>query len=360
VEYILIVDDNFKNLETTARLLRDEGYGITLAVDAQSALDILEEIVPDLILLDIMMPGMDGFECCRILKSKPKFADIPVIFLSALTDTSDMTEGFKAGGVDYITKPFRSDELIVRVKNHLELAASRKKILEMVKSRDRLYSIIAHDIRAPFSSISFTIDAIANGYIDPAGVHFREIVMQLDRTTTQTHALLENLLTWARISADSMNIYPETVLIQPVLEKCLSLYERSLSTKRINLTLSLGAALSAWCDELTLYTILRNLISNALKFTPEGGLISIHSGEYDGQVRISVRDSGIGMDEAAVSRLMTESDPFTTDGTDHEKGSGLGYVIVRDFLRLNNGKLEVESVPGSGTKVTISIPMRKE
>src|SRR5664279_390226 len=124
-KYILIVDDNNKNLQLTASLLKDEGYLISVAQNAKDALLQLNEILPDLILLDIMMPGMDGLELCRLIKKNDKLCDIPVIFLTAKSQTEDLAEGFKAGGVDYINKPFNREELLIRVQTHIELASSR-------------------------------------------------------------------------------------------------------------------------------------------------------------------------------------------------------------------------------------------
>ena len=176
-KFILIVDDNLKNLQLTATLLKGEGYLLSLAEDAGSALAQLESFVPDLILLDVMMPGIDGFELCRIIKKNEKFREIPVIFLTAKNQAEDLADGFNAGGVDYLSKPFNRLELLMRVKNHLELSHSRKKILEMNKTRDKLYSIIAHDIRSPFSSITLTVSAIANGYLEPDSEDFKEIII---------------------------------------------------------------------------------------------------------------------------------------------------------------------------------------
>ncbi|MFW5777932.1 MAG: response regulator, partial [Bacteroidota bacterium] len=149
---ILIVDDNHQNLRVVSSFLKDKNYNLALATSGEKTLELLEKIHTDLILLDIMMPEMDGLETCRILKENPKTADIPVIFLTAKNQTEDIVEGFKAGGVDYITKPFNREELLVRIKNHVDLAKAKNKIIEMNNTRDKLYSIIAHDIKSPLNS----------------------------------------------------------------------------------------------------------------------------------------------------------------------------------------------------------------
>ena len=155
-KHILIVDDQMKNLELTANILQGEGFRISLAQHGEKALELLKSQTPDLILLDVMMPGLSGLETCRRIKQLPALKDIPVIFLTAKNQSEDLVEGFEAGGVDYIIKPFRKQELIVRVKNHIELADSRNRILQMNKTRDKLYGIIAHDLRSPLSGITQT------------------------------------------------------------------------------------------------------------------------------------------------------------------------------------------------------------
>ena len=176
---ILIVDDNPMNLLLTSHVLENEGYATLTADDGRTALKELEKQTPSLILLDVMMPEMDGYEVCRLINANEEWTEIPIIFLTANAQTENLVEGFKAGGVDYITKPFKGEELLVRVKNHLELADSKKMIVEMNKSRDKLYSIIAHDIRSPLSGILQTVDAIDQGYFDPNSDDFRELIHHL-------------------------------------------------------------------------------------------------------------------------------------------------------------------------------------
>jgi two-component system, sensor histidine kinase and response regulator len=359
VKYILIVDDNIKNLEMTARILKEEGYRISLAQDGESALKNMEAATPDLILLDVMMPGIDGFELCRKIKRMEQFKDVPVIFLSAKNQTEDLTDGFRSGGVDYITKPFRKEELLIRVKNHLELMESRKKIILMKKQRDRLYSIIAHDLRAPYASINLTIDAIANGYIDPCSDKFSTIINQLDKTVNETEDLLENLLAWTRLSSEVISVSPENCRLKDLTDKCVYLFERSLMNKKIDLDYQPGDDIISYCDESTVYAVIRNLISNAIKFTPEGGKIQVLLSEHKKYSVLTVKDSGLGMQPEILSRILSDNEPVTTPGTNNEKGSGLGFLLIRDFVNLNKGALDIESIPGEGTTITVSLPCEK-
>lgn len=355
-KYILVVDDNLNNLQVTAKLLRDEGYLISLAQDGPSALAQLEYLLPDLILLDIMMPGIDGFELCRIIKSKEKISEIPVIFLTAKDQVEDLTEGFDAGGVDFITKPFKRQELLVRVKNHVELAESKKRILEMNKTRDKLYSIIAHDIKSPFSSIRMTINSLAAGYIEPESEEFREVIKHLDKSVNETSNLLDNLLDYTRYMVKGQTGSPEIQDILPVMLNTITLFNDYATEKKINLKLNIPESIYAYFDESSMHSVFRNLISNAIKFTGENGMIHIDAEKENKFVRVTIKDTGVGIGDDIIERVLIKNDHYTSSGTKNEKGSGLGLFIVRDLLNMNNCQFKIQSKPEEGTEFTILIP----
>ncbi len=354
-DLLLIVDDNILNLQLTAGILKEEGYLISLAQDGNSALVQLETIVPDLFLLDIMMPGMDGLELCRTIKSNEKFRDIPVIFLTAKNQTEDLTAGFNAGGVDYITKPFVREELVIRIKNHLELSKSRKKIIEMVNTRDKLYSVIAHDIRSPFSNIVLTLNTISEGFLDPASDDFMEIIRDLEKSANETWGLLDNLLDWTRLQNESVILSFKQNMIFPIINHSLHLLRGNIEEKKLEVITDIPETLEAFFDEISIMSVFRNIINNAIKFTPPGGKIKIEAEEKEDYARISIVDSGVGMDDSIVKRIFTHNEHYTTRGTNKEPGSGLGTFIIKDFVELNKGILEVKSEPGSGTSITVSL-----
>jgi two-component system sensor histidine kinase/response regulator len=357
-KYILIVDDNKKNLQLTATFLKDEGYLISLAQNAEAALELLGELIPDLILLDIMMPGMDGLELCRIIKKNEKLCDIPVIFLTAKSQTEDLAEGFRAGGVDYINKPFNREELLIRVKNHIELAASRKKIVEMNLMRDKLYSIIAHDIRSPFSGISLTLSAISNGILNPDSAEFREILNHLEKTANETTILLDNLLEFTRLQSQSISIASKYLSIYPVVIESIQLLKGNADKKNITITADISENIIAFFDEISISAVFRNLIFNSIKFTPENGMIDITAGIEDDYARVKVTDTGIGISEELIKKIFVDNEHYTSPGTNKEQGSGLGSYIIKDFINRNNGKLKINSTPGSGTEMLVYLPLK--
>lgn len=353
---ILVVDDNLQNLQMTTRILQDEGYKVSLALDGPIALEQLEFNLPDLILLDIMMPEMDGLEVCRILKKKPALKEIPVIFLTAKTQSEDLKDGFNAGGVDYITKPFRKEELLVRVKNHIELADSRNRIFELYQTKAKLYSIISHDLRSPFAAITQVINAIHEGYLDTDSPEFLEIFSDLEKTTQATSALLENLLNWSSFQSGSLPFSPIMIDLVKLIYECIQLLERSATNKKINFNLDLPNSIQCYCDEVSMHTVLRNLISNAIKFTREGGTISIHVSGHEQTTKIIIEDTGLGIEEDVIEKIFTKNEHYTSKGTSEEMGTGLGLHLVKEFIEKNKGKIQVESKKDVGTKFTILLP----
>ena len=352
-DLLLIVDDNMLNLQLTAGLLKEEGYLISLAQDGQAALSQLEHMLPDLILLDIMMPGMDGFEVCRILKKDPRLLEIPVIFLTAKKETEDLAEGFNVGGVDYITKPFIREELVVRVKNHLELSKSRKKVIEMNRTRDKLYSVIAHDIRSPFSNIVLTLNTLAGGFLDPASEDFMEIIKTLEKSANETRILIDNLLDWTRLQNDTLTIETKQDKIYPVISECLNLLKGDYNNKKIKVEVDIPEDLIAVFDGRSMKSVFRNIIFNAIKFTPVNGDISLKAIVAGKYVMISVTDTGVGMSPEVIRRIFVNNEHYSTRGTEDEMGSGFGTFIIKDFVERNGGKIEVSSIPGSGSKISV-------
>ncbi len=363
---ILVVDDNKENLKVVSNFLKEIGYQIALSLHARDALKILQENDIDLILLDIMMPEIDGYTLCRQIKTIDKLKDIPVIFLTAKTDTSDLVEGFRVGGVDYITKPFQKEELIVRVRNHIELAYARKEIIKQAeqimkinKTKDRLYSVIAHDIKSPFANITMLLSTVAEGYLEPGTDEYNEILQSIHASTKETYGLLENLLQWTRSQTGDLECNPESIQLEEMTGRAIRFLRPNAAKKSIQLIDSIQEDLLVMADRNMMQSVLQNLIANAIKFTHEGGTIEIRAKQQDDKAVISVKDSGIGMSQEMIKKLFVDGQSFTTHGTNSEKGSGLGLLLVKDFISRNKGVLQVESAPGNGTTFIFTLPMVK-
>lgn len=356
---VLIIDDNPMNLMLASKVLELNNYDSCTAESGLEGIAQIEKKMPSLILLDINMPEMNGYEVCRKIKEVEKWNEIPIIFLTAQIHTENLVEGFEAGGVDYITKPYKSEELLVRVKNHLELAESRRTILEMNRSRDKIYSIIAHDIRSPLSGILMTLDTIDQGYLDPSSEDFKDIIHQLKIRTKDTTTLLTSLLNWTRSQDMNVVLQPKETNINQLIISSIQLLIDVAKNKNISILNEISETLNSWCDEVSINTVFRNIISNAIKFTPNNGKITIKGQNLDSSVEISISDTGIGMPEDVIKKIFGENQLFTSSGTANEQGTGLGLMLVKDFLKKNNGSLTVQSKKNVGTIFTVTLPINK-
>ena len=356
---ILIVDDNPMNLLLTSKVLENHNYSTKTAENGNTAILEIEKEIPSLILLDVNMPVMDGFEVCRLINKNEKWRNIPVIFLTANTQTENLVEGFEAGGVDYITKPFKSEELLVRVKNHLELADSKKIIIEMNKSRDKLYSIIAHDIRSPLSGILQTIDAIDQGYFDPCSEDFKELIHHLKIRTKDTSTLLTSLLQWTRLQDDSAILKLQETNVTSIINSCIQLLDANAKDKKITIINKIESDIFAICEEVSVHTVFRNIISNSIKFTEPNGTIYISATHNVSEVIICIKDTGVGMTPEIIQAIFENNQHYSTVGTANEQGTGLGLLLVKDFIKKNNGKVDVKSKLGEGTYFSVILPIVK-
>jgi two-component system sensor histidine kinase/response regulator len=359
---VLIVDDNPNNLKIIALILRSFNYKIVIATNGEQAIEMVEKTLPDIILLDVMMPKIDGFETCKIIKSKDEYKDIPIIFITALNDTESLVKGFKAGGVDYITKPFNKDELISRVKTHLDLKYTRDSLQkttahleELNALKDKMFSVIGHDLRSPLGSVRMTLDFLSK-IEAPNDNPFSENIKIMLKTTDEVFGLLENLLGWAKSQSNMLNISKEQLVLKDLTNSIYYLNKGSLDLKQIEFVSEVNDEDTIFADLNTMKIVFRNLVSNAIKFTPEKGTIKIVSKKAGDNIRIEVSDTGVGIPVENISKLFNPNQHVTTYGTNRESGSGLGLVLCSDFVVKNKGKIWVESTVGKGSTFIVELP----
>jgi signal transduction histidine kinase len=346
---ILIVDDIPANLKVLGGILKDEGYKIRPVLNGELALQVAEKEKPDLILLDIMMPGMDGYEVCQKLKGNPHLKDIPVIFISALNDTKDVVNAFSLGGVDYITKPFQAEEVSARVATHLKICRQSKELKELNATKDKFFSIIAHDLRGPIGSMMQIAEFIyEKGKVDEDTLYeFLESQKELSKNTFH---LLENLLNWARSNTNQIEYFPKTLNINDLIRYSIANIKVQAKSKNINVTSSNTEPNLAYVDENMVRLVLRNLLSNAIKFSPKGSNISISTTPIENNsLVIAVKDTGIGMPKKIVDTLFSAGINSSRPGTEGESSNGLGLLLCKEFVETNGGEIWVESEEGKGS-----------
>jgi PAS domain S-box-containing protein len=515
---ILVVDDNSENLILLCGILKEEGHNTFPADSGELALASLENNYPDLILLDIKMVGIDGFEVCRRIKLKENLAGIPIIFLSVADEIYDKLEGFKLGAADYITKPFQKEELLIRVKTQLdiyflnkslkekneEIAAlneknittieylkdakekledsetkfhsifennsvaiciiepdttismvnseyckisgytreevigmswtqqippedlgrlkeynrrrlldpndapdkyeftfykkngeiryalmsvtmlSNKKIIasfaditerkqaeESLKEserllqhlnfdKDRFISILSHDLKSPFTAL-LGLSELLKGNIEEFHIDdIRNMAGNIYKTAQSTFNLLEDILMWARTQQGKIPFNPQNLDFTDTCKDAVEVLKPGADAKNITINYPVAKGVTVFADIDMLKTILRNLVSNAIKFSNINGLINVDAKENSEVVTISVFDNGIGIPPGNLKKMFDFSEIITTKGTDGESGTGLGLLLCKEFVEKHGGRIWVESEVGKGSNFKFTLPKSLE
>lgn len=365
---ILGIDDEQLNLELLRFILERNDFIFRGTHDDNHFLELLEQQLPDLILLDVIMPRIEGFELCSKLKSNPRYRDVPVIFLTGKVNVKDKIKGFEVGGVDYVTKPFNEEELIARIQTHIELRRARNKIEHQAEHlrqsnalKDRMFSIIGHDLRSPLSAAKLKMDFIMRGIIDPASSDFKDkTVYELLKTMDEALNLLQNLLGWAKAESDQIQIIPENLDLHEMVEQTFRLLKLGSEHKKITLSNNIPESTFVFADLNTTKTVLRNLLSNAIKFTPHEGEIRVNLKMKKDRTVIEVQDNGQGIPPEDIPRILNPNEHFSKLGTEKEPGTGLGLVLCQSFIHKNGGTLKIRSAVGAGSTFYFDLPIGKE
>ncbi|PKO99488.1 MAG: hybrid sensor histidine kinase/response regulator [Bacteroidetes bacterium HGW-Bacteroidetes-8] len=362
---ILIVDDVDANVLLLKLLISKAGYKTLTAYNGKEALDIIIKQNPDLILLDIMMPIMDGHEVARQLKEMPDKAEIPIIFLSALNSTEDIVQGFKLGAADYVSKPFNKDELLTRINHQISLIHAKRTISSQTEElkrtilgRDKLYSVIAHDLRSPIASIRMVMEVLINGIqketLDP---DMYDLLIMANRLTDDSFTLLDNLLKWTKSQTGRLStVYQDDVDVMNLVRGVVEVIRGVAKLKNITVNLTGTTSRIARLDIDMAKTALRNLLSNAVKFSYDGTEVEVVIKEEDDKVVVDVIDQGAGINKEKQKLLFKADTHFTSFGTGNEEGSGLGLLLCNEFVKRNGGELWFTSEEGKGSVFSFYIP----
>lgn len=248
---------------------------------------------------------------------------------------------------------------ITQIKNaEIKLRKAEKILQETNDAKDKFFSILAHDLKNPFNSLIGLSDLLVEDFDETSEEEKLDMIQKIQRTSESAYALLENLLDWARMQAGSISLNIQLIDLFPVIKDVLDINNLHAYNKKIKIFNEVPEDISICADENMLLTIIRNLVSNAIKFTHHGGKVWIRAFEEEDRVRIIVEDSGIGMDEETLNRLFKISEKVKTYGTDDESGTGLGLIIIKEFIEKNNGTIAVESKPGKGSRFILVLPAK--
>ena len=362
---ILIVDDVVSNVLLLKILLSNEGFQVCTANNGRLCIEQARTESPDLILLDVMMPDLSGFDTAVILKKDPDLKDIPIIFLTALNSPSDLVKGFSVGASDFLSKPFNKEELLVRVMHQIEFLAAKRTVVRQnrelmatINNRDKMYSVIAHDLRSPMASIRMVLNlVVASLSPEQIGSELFDLLDKANRESEDVHDLLDNLLKWTKSQTGRLNVLLQDLDLNDIIPGVVDIFEMIAVTKKIKLTYS-GSSVVVRADNDMLKTIVRNFMSNAIKFSPENSTIEITITSDADFARISVHDHGVGIASERLDTIFHKGD--STYGTDGEEGSGLGLLLCQDFARKIGGDVLVESVEGEGSTFSVLVPLKKD
>ncbi len=368
---VLIADDNPTNLNVLFEYLSAQGYRVLVAEDGAGAIEQAQYGLPDLILLDVMMPGIDGFEACEKLKESPQTKDIPVIFMTAISETPYVLKGFEVGAVDYITKPLQREEVLVRVRNHIamrllqrqlqaEVAVRQKaeeELREINAGKDVFFSILAHDLKNPIGGLLGLSEALVDLMSIDIDESVRDMAIDIRNTSRQVGELLFDLLSWAQMQLGKLEPKPERVSILKEVEFAVALVGVAARTKKIEIENEITEPIEIYCDVRMNDTVLRNLLGNAVKFTDRGGKVRIRAEKKETELEITVSDTGRGIPADRLPDLFRIGKTKSTFGTAGEKGTGLGLPLSREMVEKNGGRIWVESIPEEGSHFHFTVPL---
>jgi signal transduction histidine kinase len=260
------------------------------------------------------------------------------------------------GGVDYITKPFQQNEVLSRVRTHLTLRRQRLALESANATKDRFFSIVAHDMRGAFNSVFAYADIMAEQVTQTGPDSLRQTSDKLSECVENAYRLLQNLLQWARIQRGQMEFQPRNLNLHDLIADILTLTGGHREKKRITAENRIPPDTLAWGDEQMLHTVFRNLVTNAVKFTPIGGQIAVRAESEGGHHRILVEDSGVGIDPEHLDRLFRIDVKHQATGTDGETGTGLGLALCHELVVKNGGEILIASQLGEGTAGSVTLP----
>lgn len=385
-ETILIVDDNPTNLEVLSKTLIQTGYQIAVAVDGESAVRLVEYQLPSLILLDVMLPGIDGFETCRRLKLNPVSQDIPIIFMTALTDTEYKIKGFSFGAVDYVTKPFHREEVLARVQSQIKLYTlskalevqndqlrleiqqresvefmlrqAREEAEKANEAKSHFLANMSHELRTPLNAILGMTEGLTDQIFGPINERQIKALETVDRSGTHLLELINDILDIAKIESGQTELECTLISVSSLCQSSLVFIKQQALQKRIQIETQLSADLpDLCCDERQIRQVLINLLNNAVKFTPEGGKITLEAQlSKPGFLRITVADTGIGIAPENIGKLFQPFIQIDCALNRQYQGTGLGLSLVKRIVELHDGEVSLTSEVGIGSSFMIDLP----
>lgn len=356
---ILIVDDTAANLRVLTEILGDSGYRSRFVTNGKAALQAARAAAPDLVLLDINMPGMNGYEVCECFKADPALHGIPIIFLSALQETGDKVRAFQVGGVDYITKPFNAEEVRARVQTHLELQRQKRLLEEVVETmtraerlRDNLTHMVVHDMKSPLATIAGYLALLEDHEVKLStnGLNF---IAEARRSIGRLIETVNSMLLISRLEAGELRLDRSECDLQDLTRSILADFEPLLGARQWAVDASSTAAI-VYADPTLISRVIQNLVENAIRFTPADGSVRISLSDSSESVRFAITDTGPGIPTEHQSKIFEKFGQV--ENVDARAGTGLGLFFCEMAVELHGGRIGVQSTEGQGSTFWFTLP----
>jgi two-component system, sensor histidine kinase and response regulator len=353
------VDDDRMNLRILEGILRNAGYTLATAASGEEALEAYTAAPPDLVLLDVLLPGINGFDTCRELRRRHGAAAAPVIFITAKSESDDVVEGLSAGGVDYLPKPFRPREALARIRTHLQNRLLLEQVTRANEAKNRFLGMAAHDLRNPLASIRGLAEFLLDPMLGELNAEQRDLAATIQTTSQSMLGLVNELLDVATIEAGELRLQRTPTALAEVLAKAVALAQMEGGRKgtRIEFTPPAGELPSVSIDVAKIRQVIDNLLSNAIKYSPPGSLVRVDLAAAEaGRQCFTVTDQGPGIPEGEHDKLFKDFGRLSVLPTGGEKSTGLGLAICRKIVDAHQGQITAQNLPAGGCAFTVTLP----
>ncbi|WP_107668062.1 hybrid sensor histidine kinase/response regulator [Cyanothece sp. BG0011] len=367
---ILVVDDTPDNLRLLSAMLSEQGYKVRKALNGKTALKTIHQVPADLILLDINMPSMNGYEVCQQLKDDPTTQDIPIIFISALDDVLDKVKAFELGGVDYITKPFQAEEVIARIENQLTIQRQKKQLQQEIKEREkteqtlRIYlHAVSHDLRNPVLGFSMILKNFLKQKKETIEIS-RKVLEQMSKSCDRQLNLINSLVETQQFEMGGIRLNLKPLNLVKLTQQLATEWQPMLTEKQATITLEIPQDLPlVQGDSDRLWRVLENLMANALKHNDPGIQLTLKADIIKPEknnfkphkIRCSLEDNGVGINSELAATLFERYQ--RGNQAKQTLGLGLGLYLCRKIIEAHGGEIGVMTEPGQGAKFWFSLPI---
>ncbi len=362
---ILVVDDERVNRDLLVEILGNEGYRTREAASGEETLRILTEEIPHLVLLDVMMPGLDGFEVCQQIKAHASTRFLPVVMVTALRQVEDRVKGIEAGADDFLSKPVDRGELLARVRSlvrmktlHDQLAESNRALERLEEMKEQLTRLLVHDLNAPLGSLLFSVGAVLSDTPGELSERHRGLLLRAARSGDQLSGLIRDLLDISRMEEGKLTLQWENVILAEIVGEGVEELNYYADAKQITVSVDVPPGSATVCvDRKLIARVFVNLLKNALEHTPPGGRVNLRARPEGDRLRVAVEDTGVGVPSAHRERIFESFVQVEMKQSGERRGTGLGLTFCKMAVEAHGGEIGVEERSGGGSVFQFTLPL---